>query len=242
MKRDRLTTSSGRSSGLVSRQFRFPGVRVGKPLAFCVLAIPLVLLGVDVWREFQLPGSGLGPDPGEEVVHHLGTWGLRTLLLTLAVSPASRLLKRPQLVRYRRMVGLWAFTYLVLHFLSYFWLLGGFAVGVAIDGRRLGFAEALIMDIYKRPYITAGFLALVLLTPLAVTSTRGWQRRLRRRWKTLHRLVYPAAIGAWTHLLWLSKGSFMDPFVYGLVLVVLFGERIAVRIRKQGTGRAAAAK
>ena len=98
------------------------------------------------------------------------------------------------------------------------------------------------MDIYKRPYITAGFLALVLLIPLAVTSTRGWQRRLRRRWKTLHRLVYPAAIGAWTHLLWLSKGSFMDPFVYGLVLVVLFGERIAVRIRKQGTGRAAAAK
>ena len=242
MKRDRVTTSSGRLSGLVPRQLRFPGVRVGKPLTFGVLAIPLVVLGVDVWREFQLPGSGLGPDPGEEVVHHLGTWGLRTLLLTLAVSPASRLLKRPQLVRYRRMVGLWAFTYLVLHFLSYFWLLGGFAVGVAIDGRRLGFAEALIMDIYKRPYITAGFLALVLLIPLAVTSTRGWQRRLRRRWKTLHRLVYPAAIGAWTHLLWLSKGSFMDPFVYGLVLVVLFGERIAVRIRKQGTGRAAAAK
>ena len=242
MKRDRVTTSSGRLSGRVPPQLRFTGVRVGKPLAFGVLAIPLVLLGVDVWREFQLPGSGLGPDPGEEVVHHLGTWGLRTLLLTLAVSPASRLLKRPQLVRYRRMVGLWAFTYLVLHFLSYFWLLGGFAVGVAIDGRRLGFAEALIMDIYKRPYITAGFLALVLLIPLAVTSTRGWQRRLRRRWKTLHRLVYPAAIGAWTHLLWLSKGSFMDPFVYGLVLVVLFGERIAVRIRKQGTGRAAAAK
>jgi len=180
----------------VPRQFVFPVVRVGKPLAFCVLALPLALLGIDVWREFQLPGSGLGPDPGEDVVHHLGTWGLRTLLLTLAVSPASRLFKRPQLVRYRRMVGLWAFTYLVLHFLSYFWLLGGYAAGVAIDGRRLGFAEALVMDIYKRPYITAGFLALVLLIPLAITSTRGWQRRLRRRWKTLHRLVYPAAIAA----------------------------------------------
>ena len=192
-----------------------------------------MLLFVDVWREIQLPGSGLGPDPGEAVVHHLGTWGLRTLLLTLAVSPASRLLKRPRLVRYRRMVGLWAFSYLVLHFMSYLWLLGGFAL------------ETLTADIYKRPYITVGFLALLLLIPLAITSTRGWQRRLGRRWKALHRLVYPAAIAAWTHLLWLSKASFMDPFVYGLVLVLLFGERgarIVFRIRKQGTGRTAAAK
>ena len=204
--------------------------RIAKPLVFCVLSVPLVLLFVDVWREIQLPGSGLGPDPGEAVVHHLGTWGLRTLLLTLAVSPASRLLKRPRLVRYRRMVGLWAFSYLVLHFMSYLWLLGGFAL------------ETLTADIYKRPYITVGFLALLLLIPLAITSTRGWQRRLGRRWKALHRLVYPAAIAAWTHLLWLSKASFMDPFVYGLVLVLLFGERIVFRIRKQGTGRTAAAK
>ena len=207
---------------MASRGSTHPAAGVAKPVVFCVLAVPLVLLGVDVWREFQLPGSGFGPDPGEEIVHHLGTWGLRSLLLTLAVSPASRLLKRPRLVRYRRMIGLWAFTYLVLHFASYLWLLGGFAL------------QTLTADIYKRPYITVGFLALVLLIPLAVTSTRGWQRRLGRRWKTLHRLVYPAAIAAWTHLLWLSKGSFMDPFVYGLVLVLLFGERIAFRIRKQG--------
>lgn len=204
--------------------------RIAKPLVFAALAVPLVLLFVDVWREFQLPGSGLGPDPGEAIVHHLGTWGLRTLLLTLAVSPASRLLKRPRLVRYRRMVGLWAFSYLVLHFMSYLWLLGGFAL------------QTVTADIYKRPYITVGFLALLLLIPLAITSTRGWQRRLGRRWKRLHRLVYPAAIAAWTHLLWLSKGGFMDPFVYGLVLVLLFGERIVFRIRKQGAVRAAAAK
>ena len=119
------------------------------------------------------------------------------------------------------MAGLWAFTYVVLHFSAYLWLLGGFAL------------ETLAGDIVKRPYITVGFLALVMLIPLAVTSTRRWQRRLGRRWKTLHRLVYPAAIAAWTHLLWLSKGGFMDPFVYGLVLAVLFGERIAFRIRKQ---------
>ena len=195
--------------------------RVWKPLLFCLLAVPLAMLGVDVWREVQVPGSGFGPDPGEEIVHHLGSWGLRTLLLTLAVSPASRLLRTPQLVRFRRMIGLWAFSYLVLHFCSYLWLLGGFAL------------ETVVGDIFKRPYITVGFSALLMLIPLAITSTRRWQRRLGRRWRMLHRLVYPAAIAAWVHLLWLSKGGFMDPFIYGLVLVLLFGERIAFRIRKQ---------
>lgn len=206
---------------------RLPVARFAKLLVFGALAVPLVLLWIDVWREAQLPGSGLGPDPGEEIVHRLGTWALRMLLLTLAVSPASRLLKRPRLVRYRRMIGLWAFTYVVLHFMAYLGVLAGFAL------------ETVIADIYKRPYITVGFLALVLLLPLAVTSTRGWQRRLGRRWKKLHVLVYPAAVAAWTHLLWLSKGSFMDPFVYGLLLVLLFGERIAFRIRKQRRATAA---
>ena len=211
------------------RGFRLASTHVAKAVVFCALAVPLALLFLDVWREVQQPGSGFGPDPGEEIVHHLGTWGLRTLLLTLAVSPASRLLKRPQLVRYRRMVGLWAFTYVVLHFMAYLGILAGFAL------------ETLTADIYKRPYITVGFLALLLLIPLAVTSTRGWQRRLGRRWKKLHQLVYPAAIAAWTHLLWLSKGGFMDPFVYGLVLVLLFGERIVVRIRRQRRAAANAA-
>ena len=192
-----------------------------KPLVFCLLAVPLALLGFDVWRELQVPGSGFGPDPGEEVVHHLGSWGLRVLLLTLAVSPASRVLRKPRLIRFRRMAGLWAFAYLVLHFTAYLGLLAGFEFATITE------------DIVKRPYITVGFLALVLLVPLAVTSTRGWQRRLGRRWRTLHRLVYPAAIAAWTHLLWLSKGGFMDPFVYGLVLALLFGERIAFGIRQR---------
>ncbi|MDE0421087.1 MAG: sulfoxide reductase heme-binding subunit YedZ [Gammaproteobacteria bacterium] len=200
---------------------RLQATRLLKPVVFCLLAVPLALLGLDLWREFQVPGSGFGPDPGEEIVHHLGSWALRILLVTLAVSPASRVFRTPQLVRYRRMAGLWAFTYVVLHFSAYVWLLGGFAL------------ETLAGDIVKRPYITVGFLALLMLIPLAITSTRRWQRRLGRRWKTLHRLVYPAAIAAWTHLLWLSKGGFMDPFVYGLVLVLLFGERIVVRIRKQ---------
>lgn len=183
--------------------------------------MPLALLAVDVWREFEVPGSGLGPDPADELVRTLGTWGLRILLLTLAVSPASRVLRRPRLVRYRRMVGLWAFTYIVLHFTAYLVVLAGFELA------------NIAADVVKRPYITVGFTALVLLIPLAVTSTRGWQRRLGRRWRMLHRLVYPAALAAWTHLMWLSKGGFMDPFVYGAILVLLFGERVAAQLRRR---------
>ena len=202
-------------------------LRRAKPVLFCALALPLALLGVDVWRELQAPGSAFGPDPAAELVHRLGAWALRMLLLALAVSPLARLLRQPRLVRVRRMVGLWAFAYAVLHFMSYLGPLAGFALATVIE------------DLAKRPYITVGFAALVALVPLAVTSTRGWQRRLRQRWKKLHRLVYPAAIAAWLHLLWLSKGSTMDPFIYGVVLALLFGERIAHRMR--GRKRAAAA-
>ena len=194
--------------------------RVARVLLFALLAVPLGMLAVDVSRELQSPGSGLGPDPGDELVRTLGGWGLRALLLTLAVSPASRVFRQPRLIRYRRMVGLWAFAYIVLHFTAYLGVLAGFELAT-IAG-----------DVVKRPYITVGFSALVMLIPLAATSTRGWQRRLGRRWRTLHKLVYPAAIAAWTHLLWLSKGGFMDPFIYGVVLVLLFGERIAVRIKR----------
>lgn len=196
-----------------------------KALLFALLALPLGLLGVDVWREVAEPGSALGPDPQEAMLHHLGTWGLRFLLLTLAVSPASRLGKRPVLVRFRRMIGLWAFAYVALHFLVYLALLAGW--------NPLVIAE----DIYKRPYITVGFGALLALTPLAVTSTRGWQRRLGRRWKALHRLVYPAAIAAWTHLFWLSKASYQDAAIYGAALALLLGERLvryALRVKRRG--------
>lgn len=187
--------------------------------------MPLALLAVDVWREFQVPGSGLGPDPADELVRTLGTWGLRILLLTLAVSPAARVLRRPRLVRFRRMVGLWAFTYIVLHFTAYLAVLAGFEFATVAA------------DVFKRPYITVGFTALVLLIPLAATSTRGWQRRLGARWRLLHQLVYPAAVAAWTHLMWLSKGGFMDPFVYGAILILLFGERVLARFRRTRSAR-----
>ena len=185
-----------------------------KPLWFLVLALPLAAVCVDVWREAVAAGSGFGPDPAEALTHRLGNWALRTLLLTLAVSSLARLLRRPWLIRFRRMAGLWAFAYVVLHFTGYLVLLAGFD------------PAAVAADVFKRPYITAGFLALSLLVPLAVTSTRGWQRRLRQRWQRLHRLIYPAAAAAWIHLLWLSKASFLEPVLYGLALALLLAERV----------------
>ncbi|MCE2460250.1 MAG: sulfoxide reductase heme-binding subunit YedZ [Pseudomonadales bacterium] len=207
-----------------------PKTRLGiaKVVVFCLLALPLVLLGVDVWREVQLPGSAFGPDPTEEVLHYLGQWGLRILLLTLAVSPASRLLRKPRFVRFRRMMGLWAFSYIVLHFAAYL-----------LSNAGNSFEVILASTIHKVSFAVVGFYALLMLVPLAVTSTRGWQRRLGPGWRKLHRLVYPAALAAWIHLLWLSKGDFMDPLIYGLVLVLLFGERIVFRIRKERRATAA---
>ena len=189
-----------------------------------------MLLGVDVWREVAQPGSAFGPDPTEEVLHYLGQWGIRILLLTLAVSPASRLLRKPQLVRFRRMVGLWAFSYIVLHFAAFL-----------LSQAGNSFETILVVTLAKVRFAVVGFYALVMLIPLAITSTRGWQRRLGPGWRKLHRLVYPAAFAAWIHLVWLSKGDFMDPLIYGLVLVLLFGERIAFRIRKERRVAAATA-
>ena len=205
------------TGGWISAAITDRAVRTG---LFVLLAVPLALLAVDVWREFLVPGSGLGPDPADELVRTLGTWGLRILLLTLAVSPASRVLRQPRLIRFRRMVGLWAFAYVVLHVVAYLGVLAGFELATVAG------------DVVKRPYITAGFSALLLLIPLAATSTRGWQRRLGRRWRLLHRLIYPAAVAAWTHLMWLSKGGFLDPVVYGAILVLLFGERVVARFRR----------
>ena len=196
-------------------------LRRAKPAVFLALALPFALILFDVWRELTLPGSAFGPDPAEELTHRLGAWALRMLLLTLAVSPAARLFRKPWLVRFRRMVGLWAFAYAILHFACYLGLLAGFTW------------ETIVGDLVKRPYITVGFATLATLVPLAITSTHGWQRRLRRRWKMLHRLVYPAAIAAWLHLLWLSKASLMEPFIYGLILALLFAERIVRTLRRR---------
>jgi len=165
-------------------------------------------------RAFELFGSGLGANPIEAMMDHLGQWGLRFLLLTLGITPLAVTLRKPWLMKIRRMIGLFAFTYLSLHFLT--WLV--------LD--KWLEPAAIVEDIAERPFITVGFAALLLLLPLAVTSTNGWMRRLGRRWHSLHRLVYPAAVLACIHFWWQVKADLTEPLIYSAILAALLGWRL----------------
>lgn len=194
--------------------------RFSKPVVFFVLATPLALLSVDIAWELDEPGSRLGADPGTEVVVTLGGWGIRLLLLTLAVSTARRLLKMPRLVRFRRMIGLFAFTYVALHFAAYLTFLAGFDWRVIEE------------DLVERAYITVGFLALVGLVPLAATSTTTWQRRLGSRWRKLHRMVYPVVGLGLLHYFWLTKDGYAEGVLYLTIYAALMLERaLNARVR-----------
>jgi methionine sulfoxide reductase heme-binding subunit len=183
-------------------------VRLGKPIVFLLCLTPLALL---IWRALS---DGLGANPVEAVVHDTGSWALRLLLVTLAVTPLRRLSGQPWLIRFRRMLGLFAFCYALLHFAAYLFL-----------DRALVW-EDILADLTKRPYIVVGFTAWVLLIPLAVTSTQGWMRRLGRRWVTLHRAVYAIAILAVLHFLWLVKADTLEPLVDAALLAVLLAFRV----------------
>lgn len=183
-------------------------VRFGKPLVFLLCLTPLALL---VWRALS---DGLGANPVEAIVHFTGSWALRLLLVTLAVTPLRRLSGQPWLIRFRRMLGLFAFFYALLHFAAYL-----------ILDRALVW-EDITTDLTKRPYILVGFTALLLLVPLAVTSTRGWIKRLGRHWVTLHRIVYVIAILAVLHFLWLVKADTLEPLINAAVLAVLLAFRV----------------
>jgi len=172
-----------------------------------VLLLPLLGLTIGALTD------GLGANPVETLTHETGEWALRYLLLCLAVTPARRLLGWSALARYRRSLGLLAFGYAVCHFLVF----------LVFDlGLDLTF---LAEEITERPYVTVGFAALMSMLPLAVTSTRGWQRRLGRRWVRLHRLVYASAALAVLHLLWLTKADLAVPLAYAAVLGLLLGLR-----------------
>ena len=185
-----------------------------KPFVFVLLGSPLLWLGYDLALEISTPGSRLGADPGKAVLLYLGEWGMWMLLLTLAVSSVRRLTGVAALMRYRRMVGLYAFTYLALHFLAYLWFLAGF------EWHRI------VEDISERPYISVGFLALLLLVPLAVTSTRSWRRRLGRSWLRLHRAVYAVLVLGLLHHFWLTKDGYGESVLYLTLFVLLMAERI----------------
>ena len=161
------------------------------------------------------------------ILHTLGKSALNFLLLTLTVTPLRQLLGWPHVLRVRRMLGLLAFFYAALHFAAYIWL------------ERTGDMAAVLADLAKRPYITVGFAALVLLVPLAVTSTNGMMRRLRRRWQTLHRLIYPIAILSVWHFYWQVKRDIREPLIYAGILVVLFGYRLLRRSARAAAMRRA---
>jgi len=204
----------------LTQRYRF----IYKPLVFIACLAPLAWLASGAFGWF---GVSLGPDPVKELEHECGKTALNLLLLTLAVTPVRELTSQPQLLRLRRMLGLFAFFYVVLHFTIY----------LVLD-LELNFAT-LGADIAKRPYITIGFTALLLLIPLAVTSTNGMMRRLGRRWQTLHRLVYVIAVlGVW-HFYWQVKRDVREPLLYAGILAVLLGYRV---LRALARRRAAASR
>jgi sulfoxide reductase heme-binding subunit YedZ len=186
-------------------------VRRFKPVVFLACLIPLARLG---WKAYS---GMLGANPIEVITHSTGDWTMRFLLITLAVTPLRKLTGQLWLIRYRRMFGLFAFFYACLHFTTYIWLDKFFDV------------HEMLVDVAKRKFITVGFAAFVLLIPLAITSTKGWIRRLGgRRWNWLHRLIYLSAIGGVIHYIWLVKADIRKPLQYAAILAVLLTYRLVV--------------
>jgi sulfoxide reductase heme-binding subunit YedZ len=196
-------------------------IRSAKITIFVVSLVPLSLL---LWRFFgSTPfdmmtwGAGLGANPIEKITHVTGDWTLRFLLITLAITPLRKLLKFPSLIKFRRMLGLFAFFYASLHFMTYIWLDKFFNL------------HEILGDVAKRKFITVGFTGFLLLIPLALTSTAGWIRRLGgKRWQALHRLIYLAAIAGVIHYVWLVKADIRRPVQYGILLAILLFYRAAV--------------
>jgi sulfoxide reductase heme-binding subunit YedZ len=179
-----------------------------KPLLF------IAALGPGAWLLFAALSGGLGANPIEAITRSLGDWALRLLLITLAITPLRRLSGWGWLLRYRRMLGLYAFFYATLHLLSY----------IVLD--QFFYWPEIWADIIKRPYITVGMVSFLLLIPLAVTSTSGWMRRLGKRWQQLHRLVYLCAIGGTLHFYMLVKADTREPLIYAGILAALLAARV----------------
>ena len=189
------------------RQIRF----FWKPVTFVTCLAPLAYLILQI---FEVGALRLGPNPVEDIQHTLGIWAIRFIMLTLAITPLRRLTGKAWLLRFRRMFGLFAFSYCGLHFLNY----------LVLD-QTLN-VSAIAEDILERPFITIGFATLLMLTPLAVTSTDGWRRQLGPRWQVLHRLVYLIGIFACWHFYWQVKKDITEPMLYICILTLLLGLRL----------------
>lgn len=187
-----------------------------KVLVFVICLLPLASLA---WRGFH---NDLTANPIEFITHATGDWTLRFLVFTLCITPFRKILRPPELIRFRRMLGLFAFFYACLHFTTYIWF-----------DKFFDLAE-MWKDIAKRKYITVGFTAFVLLIPLALTSTAGWIRRLGgKRWQMLHRLIYVSAALGVIHYYWLVKSAVLKPLMYGAIVALLLLWRFLKSISKK---------
>jgi sulfoxide reductase heme-binding subunit YedZ len=187
-----------------------------KPVVFLLCLLPLAVLG---WQALH---GELTANPIEFITHATGDWTLRFLVITLCVTPFRRTLRLPELIRFRRMLGLFAFFYACLHFTTYIWLDKFFDL------------SEMWKDIAKRKYITVGFTAFVLLIPLAVTSTAGWIRRLGGKcWQMLHRLIYFSAALGVIHYYWQVKSAVIRPLTYGAIVAILLLWRLFASLSKK---------
>jgi methionine sulfoxide reductase heme-binding subunit len=193
-----------------------------KVALFFVCLIPF---GELVWR---ILNGKLGANPVEFIQHATGDWTLRFLVFTLSITPLRKLFKLPDLIRFRRMLGLFAFFYVCLHFFTYLGPDQSFSL------------SAMWKDVAKRPFITVGFLGFVLLIPLAMTSTAGWIRRLGgKRWQMIHRAIYVTAVAGVIHYYWLVKSDVRKPLFYGALVGILLLWRLGAWIFKRGSAAAA---
>jgi len=192
-----------------------------KVVVFLLCLSPLFWLG---WRAWN---GRLTANPIEFITHFTGDWTIQLIVATLAVTPLRKVLRLPDLIRFRRMIGLFAFFYGCLHLLTYLWLDKFFDL------------HDIVKDIGKRPFITAGFTAFVLMAPLAVTSTAGWIRRLGgRRWQRLHRLIYLSGIAGVIHYYWLVKSDIRKPVLFGILVGILLLYRVGTSLLSRATAPA----
>lgn len=207
------------------------GMVAAKTIVHLLALTPAAILAWQIRAEALTGSGGLGADPVAEIEHRLGIWALRLLMLTLAITPLRQLTHKPVLIRFRRMLGLYAFFYATLHLTAY----------LVLDLR--GYWAQIFEEIAKRPYITVGFTAWLLLVPLAITSTQAAIRRLGRNWARLHRLVYAVGVLAVLHFWWLVKSDVREPALYAGILAVLLGWRLvkALRDRRASVRRTATA-
>jgi sulfoxide reductase heme-binding subunit YedZ len=194
-------------------------MKITKAAVFALCLIPLLLLLWDFHKD------ALGPNPVENITHTTGNWTIHFLLITLTITPLRKLFNAPSLIRLRRMLGLFAFFYGCLHLATYLWLDQSFDWA------------AIWKDIYKRPFITAGFTSWLLMMPLALTSTAWSIRKLGgKRWQWLHRLIYISALAGVIHFYWLVKSDVRRPLLYGAILAILMLYRVFLWRSKAAPG------